>query len=159
METTLEQAERVLRRIVLATIARRASEVQSLTPMAPAEPSAGEAHAPVPEGPAEPADVSLELIPGGFALGGQARDLTGRARAMLCALLESSHRRCTVAELRETIGIDDEAVTYPEQAIKDTAKSLRAELKKAAAAAGLPCENPLPSKGRGKELTYILAMP
>jgi hypothetical protein len=101
----------------------------------------------------------LELIPGGFAYKGRTHDLTGRPRDMLEALVESHHRRCTASELRKVIGVDDESTTYPEQVIRDTAKTLRNALKGAVKAAGLSCKNPLPSTGKGKDLTYILALP
>jgi hypothetical protein len=98
----------------------------------------------------------IELAPGGFTLNGQVHELTGKPRDMLAALLESHYRRSTASDLRKVIGLDDEAVTYPEQAIKDTARKLRAALKRAVNAEGLPCENPLESTGKGKDLTYIL---
>ena len=46
-----------------------------------------------------------------------------------------------------------------EQVIKDTATTLRAALKKAIKAAGLDCKNPLKSSDKGRNLTYILAIP
>jgi hypothetical protein len=100
----------------------------------------------------------LELVPGGFTFRGHLQDLTGKPRDMLEALLQSRHRRCTVPELREALQIDDEAVSFPDQVIKDTAKTLRAALKKAAKALMFACDNPLPSTGKGRHLTYTLAV-
>src|SRR5206468_2474146 len=62
----------------------------------------------------------LELVPGGFAYRGKVHELTGKPRDMLAALQISRDRRCTALELREAIHVDDEAVTYPEQVVKDT---------------------------------------
>jgi DNA-binding response OmpR family regulator len=102
--------------------------------------------------------LSLCMAPAGFFLGNQVHDLTGRPRDMLQRLLEAPHRRCTAAELRKSMDVDDESVDSPEQVIKDTAKKLRHSLKKALMAAGRSVENPLPSKGKGKDLSYILAI-
>jgi hypothetical protein len=100
-----------------------------------------------------------KLVPGGFEYKGKAHDLTGRPRDMLAALLESRHRRCAVSDLRRSLGVDDEAVEWPEQVIKDTAKELRAALRAAASGADVACGNPLPSTGKGRDLTYKLDMP
>jgi hypothetical protein len=78
---------------------------------------------------------------------------------MLKALLESRHRSRTRDELRAVLGMDDESLSFPDQAIIDQAKNLRAALKKAVKEVGRSCKNPLPSKGRGEDLTYSLAMP
>jgi hypothetical protein len=43
--------------------------------------------------------------------------------------------------------------------VKDVANDLRAALREAVKAAGLSCENPLLSIGRGKDLTYTLTLP
>jgi hypothetical protein len=59
--------------------------------------------------------------------------------------------------------VDDEAASFPEQVIRDTAKRLRAALRKAL---GLPFKgkasqkavDPLPSKGKGEYLTYSLIL-
>jgi hypothetical protein len=103
---------------------------------------------------------SLALAPGGFTYrGGRVINLSGRPLDMLRALLESRHCRCGTAELRQAMGVDDENVNYPEQVVKDTAKILRAALRKAVYAARQTCENPLPSVGRGKDLTYALHLP
>jgi hypothetical protein len=101
----------------------------------------------------------LVLIPGGFSYGGKPYLLSGKPRAMLAALLVSRYRRCTAAELRKSLDLNDDVVTYPEQVVKDAAKELRAALRKAANDAGLSCDNPLKSVGKREELTYILAMP
>jgi hypothetical protein len=103
--------------------------------------------------------TALELIQGGFSLHGKVQNLTGRPWDMLSTLLKSKHLRCTASELRQALSIDDAIVNYPEQVVKDTASALRAALQQAAAAAGLECENPLPSKGKGAHLTYILEIP
>jgi hypothetical protein len=101
----------------------------------------------------------LDLIPGGFTYGGRPHVLVGQPRIMLEALLRSRHHRCTALDLRKVLDLDDEFLEYPEQAVKDAAKKLRAALKEALAAAGQPCKNPLPSKGKSEELVYILALP
>jgi hypothetical protein len=76
---------------------------------------------------------------------------------MLRVLLASPHHTATADQLREQMGVDDQAVTYPEQVIRDPAKKLRAALREAARAAGRPFpRDPLPSTGRGRELTYRL---
>jgi hypothetical protein len=103
--------------------------------------------------------LALEIIPAGFVYKGKTHDLVGQPLKMLGALLESRHGRCTRNELRERLNIDDENVEFPEQVIADTSKSLRAVLKDALREAGMSCENPLPSKGKGEELVYILDMP
>jgi hypothetical protein len=102
---------------------------------------------------------SLELIPGGFAYKGKDHDLIGRPRDMLEALVKSPHRRYTAVGLRKALRVDDEAVTYPEQVVKDTATELRLHLRNAVADAGLTCADPLPSLGKGKDLTYKLDLP
>jgi hypothetical protein len=101
----------------------------------------------------------LVLVPGGFQYRQKTYDLTGRPLQMLTAILNTNHHRCTRDELRRLIGVDDTAVTFPEQVVLDTAKELRAALRKAVEDAGLDCNNPLPSTGRGADLTYRLAMP
>jgi hypothetical protein len=78
---------------------------------------------------------------------------------MLGALLKARHHRCTVSQLRTIIDVDDAAVTYPEQVVKDTAKTLRAALKEAMKHAPVPDKNPLRSVGKGKDLAYILQIP
>jgi hypothetical protein len=112
---------------------------------------AGEANAP----PGAPAT----LVPGGFKYRGLRHDLTGRPLALLRALLESREGAVTAADLRKALDINDEDVNFPEQVIRDTAGRLRKELRRACAAAGQPCPDPLPSTGRGDDLTYRLAMP
>lgn len=102
----------------------------------------------------------LEVLPGGFAYEGRQRDLTGRPLAMLGVLLASPHNRESADKIREKIAVDDEAVTYPEQVIRDTAKDLRKALKAALADAGKDRNHdPLPSIGRGSELAYRLNLP
>jgi hypothetical protein len=105
------------------------------------------------------APEALELIAGGFIFRAKTHELSGRPRAMLAALLNTDNRRMTAEELREVLAIDDDAVNFPEQVVKDTAIKLRKALKRAALESGLSCENPLRSNGKGKDLTYILDMP
>jgi hypothetical protein len=101
----------------------------------------------------------LALAPGGFTLGERLHPLTGRPRQMLHVLLGSSHHTATAARLRQEMDIDEESVTFPEQVIRDTASALRRALKRAASATGLSCpKDPLPSTGRGEELTYSLSL-
>jgi hypothetical protein len=100
----------------------------------------------------------IELVPGGFSFKGKVHDLTGKPRDMLSALLQARFHRCTVDQLRAAIRVDDDAVNFPEEVVKDTAKILRQALKAARKAAHLSVKNPLPSSGRGKDLTYILEM-
>jgi hypothetical protein len=102
-------------------------------------------------------DDGLALIPGGFTYAGSVHNLTGRPRDMLRALLDSRHRRCTAAELREKLAVDDD-LGYPEVVVRDTAKRLRRALRKAAEQAGRPISDPLPSHGTGKDLAYELAL-
>jgi hypothetical protein len=109
--------------------------------------------------PAEQPLASLGLAPGGFTLGGKRHSLTGRPLEMLRVLLASPDHTATADHLRKEMGVNDEAVTYPEQVIRDTAKKLRAALRGAAEAAGRACPpDPLPSTGRGRDLTYRLAI-
>jgi len=103
--------------------------------------------------------AGLALAAGGFVFGERVYDLSDRPRDMLKVLLNSRHRRCTVSFLREAMKIDEESVTFPEQVVKDAAKALRAALKQAASAVGYQCDNPLPSTGKGADLTYSLAIP
>jgi hypothetical protein len=86
-------------------------------------------------------------------------DVRGRPLAMLKALLTTQDERCTVNDLRKAMNIDEEAVSYPEQVIRDTAKRLRTALKRAWEAARQEITDPLPSIGRGGELTYALRHP
>jgi hypothetical protein len=79
--------------------------------------------------------------------------------AMLRELLGTRDRRLTVDILRSRMNINDEFVDYPERVIRDTAKNLRKSLKKAIRGAGLNCDDPLPSVGRGADLTYKLELP
>jgi hypothetical protein len=101
----------------------------------------------------------IELIPGGFVYKGKQHDLTGKPRAMLEALLNSHFRRSEESDLYKVLDINPDAVEHDRQVILDTAKKLRAALRKAAEDAGIKCENPLPSTGKKKDLTYRLAMP
>jgi hypothetical protein len=103
--------------------------------------------------------ANVELIPGGFLYKGKTHDLTGRPLEMLKALLKSCYLRLSASEVREALRVDDETVEFPEQVIKDTASELRLKLRKAVADAGLKCDNPLPSLGKGKDLTYKLDLP
>jgi hypothetical protein len=105
------------------------------------------------------APEALELVAGGFIFRAKTHELSGRPRAMLAALLDTDNRRMTAEELREALAIDDDAVNFPEQVVKDTAIKLRKALKSAALESGLSCENPLRSNGKGRDLTYILDMP
>jgi DNA-binding response OmpR family regulator len=116
---------------------------------------------PVEQPSSQPAAESgkLALAPGGFTLRGKYYSLTGRPLAMLHALLAARHRTATANQLREAMGVNDEDVDYPEQVIKDAATTLRAKLREAASDTGVACpDNPLPSTGRGKDLTYRLAL-
>jgi hypothetical protein len=101
----------------------------------------------------------LELIAGGFSYRSRPYDLTGRPLAMLTALLTARQQRLTAVQLLETMRVNDETVGFPEQVVRDTAKTLRKALRQAVAAAGEECKNPLPSKGRGENVTYALRMP
>jgi hypothetical protein len=101
---------------------------------------------------------ALALAPGGFTLGDKPHPLTRRPLEMLGILLKSRYRSATADQLRNQLALNDESVTYPEQVIRDTACKLRKALRKAANAAGLKCPtNPLPSTGRGRDLSYSLA--
>jgi hypothetical protein len=117
------------------------------------------AQTPEPHSPTGKDQSVPELIPGGFSYRGKPHDLTGEPVAMLKEILASRWHRCSRLELRAALGKNDESVEYPDQAIIDTAKKLRAALKKAVAEAGLTCANPLPSGGRGMDLSYSLKMP
>jgi hypothetical protein len=110
----------------------------------------------LPEGAPE---NGVEVVAGGFRYGEKTHSLTGRPLKMLTAILGTKHHRCTRDELRRLIGVDDTAVTWPEQVIIDTAKKLRDALRKAVKDAGLDCQNPLPSTGKGADLSYALSMP
>jgi hypothetical protein len=110
----------------------------------------------------EPAEEpgQLVVVAGGYTYRGQTYPLTGRALAMLRTLLAARCRRASVAELLSALAVGDATrVDWPEQVIKDTAKKLRKSLRKAVRKAGQTCPDPLPSRGRGEELTYELAMP
>jgi hypothetical protein len=109
--------------------------------------------------PAPATNQGLLLIDGGFSYRGRPYDLTGRPRALLSVILSSEYRRCSADRLRELMGINDEMVERPEQVVRDAAKDLRATLRQAVQEAGLTCDDPLPSIGRGSDLTYILIMP
>jgi hypothetical protein len=103
-------------------------------------------------------DDGLVLVPGGFLFRGKKHDLNGRPLAMLKVLLQSRRRSDTADGLRQAMGVDDESVSGPVQVIQDTACRLRKALRQAAKGAGVECEDPLPSKGRGADLTYTLAL-
>jgi hypothetical protein len=76
---------------------------------------------------------------------------------MLGALL-SSRGLCASAEaLQDGMGIED--ATFPKQVVQDAASKLRDALRKAVESAGLVCENPLPSMGKGRDLAYHLRLP
>jgi hypothetical protein len=102
---------------------------------------------------------AIEIIPGGFAYRGRPYDLVGRPRDMLEALLNARYRRATADDLRKAMGIDDETVNDPEQVVRDTAKILRHALRKAVQDAGVDCQDPLRSMGKGEDLTYSLEFP
>jgi hypothetical protein len=101
-------------------------------------------------------NAALKLAPGGFAYRGKVFKLTGRPLDVLKAIMVSRYGRCTASELRVALGVDEDAVTYPEQVVKDAAAKLRASL---TSAAGTQSGKPLLSEGRGKDLTYILNLP
>jgi hypothetical protein len=105
--------------------------------------------------------VAVSLCPGGFEYRGHPNKLSGRPLQMLKAMLGSRHLRCTRDELRKSMGIDDDAVSYPEKVVIDTGKKLRAALLAALRASGQKCDDfdPLPSTGEGADLTYSLNMP
>jgi hypothetical protein len=107
----------------------------------------------------QPTFTGLELIPGGFAYHGRPYHLAGKPRDMLGALLASRYRRATALDLFEPLGVDVRSVSFPEQAVKDQARILRKALRMARNEAGLPPADPLPSKGRGEQLSYGLNMP
>ncbi len=111
------------------------------------------------ESPSAGSAAGLAVIPAGFTFHGKEYTLIGKPLVRLRVLLNSPHRRCSAEQLREAIGLDDAVVTYPEQVIRDTAKRLRAALVKAVSASGISCKTPLLSKGKGEDLTYILAIP
>ena len=104
-------------------------------------------------------DPGITLGAGRFVYANRFFPLTGKPLKMLGALLESRYRRCRRNDLRTALEIDDEALSFPDQALHDTAKNLRATLRKALMKAGKHCDNPLPSTGKGDDLTYTLAMP
>jgi hypothetical protein len=99
----------------------------------------------------------LVLDPGGFRLGGEHHDLSGRPFAMLKALLESRDHCATADDLRVAMDINNDSVDFPEQVVRDTAKKLRTVLRKAAGCSEK--QNPLPSSGRGAELSYRISLP
>jgi hypothetical protein len=99
----------------------------------------------------------LALVPGGYTLGDRRHSLTGRPLALLRALLAAPGRCATAEQLRKSMGVDDEAVTYPDQVIRDAAGDLRASLREAAGLAW--DQDPLPSEGRGADLAYRLDLP
>jgi hypothetical protein len=105
-----------------------------------------------------PVSGRLKVVPGGFSYRGRTHNLVGRPLAMLVALLGSPLRRLGVDELRSAMGIDDEAVMWPDQVIRDTAAKLRKALKRAASEVGLATDHPLTRVGRGADLTYELRM-
>jgi hypothetical protein len=104
-------------------------------------------------------DGDLALCAGGFEFRGQPHTLTGRPLDMLRALLAARFRCLGVDELRVALAIDDVAVSFPEQVVKDSAKDLRRALRQAVESAGLSCDDPLPSQGKGKSLSYRLSLP
>jgi hypothetical protein len=96
----------------------------------------------------------LALADGGFTLWGTFQLLTGRPQQLLTVLLASRHNSATSGTLRSEMDVDDEGVSYPEQVVRDAAKDLRTALRKAA---GKGADyNPVPSTGRGDDLTYHL---
>jgi hypothetical protein len=103
--------------------------------------------------------LPVELAPVGFRFRGQFHELTGRPKAMLEILLASRGRSATAEHLRQAMGINDEFLEHPEQAVIDTAKKLRAALREAAKAACLDCKDPLPHTGKGRDLAYRLTLP
>jgi hypothetical protein len=117
-------------------------------------PAGRQPHTPARE---EPESDGLALAPGGFSLCGTPHQLTGRPLAVLGVLLKARHRTATVGQLREQLGVDEVAVEHPNQVIKGAASDLRKALCRAYRAAGLSCpKNPVPSWGRGNDLTYRL---
>jgi hypothetical protein len=111
------------------------------------------------DGRQAPAPLPLELIAGGFAYRGHPYDLTGKPLILLGELLKARFSRCTMDQLRQAGDWDDDLIEFPEQAVRDTATNLRAALRKAIRDAGQFCDDPLPSTGRGADLTYQLSLP
>jgi hypothetical protein len=120
------------------------------------------------EGPGQPPDQPtpaatgepIALAPGGFRLGGGVFDLSGKPFFMLSALLEARDHRLSASDLRRELRWDDAQLTWPEQAVKDTAGKLRKALRDALRATGESSPgDPLPSTGEGAGLTYHLCLP
>lgn len=111
---------------------------------------------PIPAVPAPPVQKGFALAPGGFSFGDNYHSLTGRPLEMLRVLVNSPHHAATADHLRKEMAIDDETVDFPEQVIRDTAKKLRDALRRAAKKQ--KNWNPIPSAGRGEEITYQLRL-
>jgi hypothetical protein len=130
---------------------------------APQNPSARDnMHVAASSGPEVP-PADLEVVPGGFLLWATRHKLSGKPQEMLRMLLTARGRCCTADELRAALW-SDETTTYPEQAVRDTAKDLRQTLRIALQAEGVNLDNlqrlsPLLSSGKGKDLSYGLELP
>ena len=55
------------------------------------------------------------------------------------------------------MGIDSDSVDFPEQVVRDAASDLRKRLRNALGD-GWKDQDPLPSNGKGKDLTYRLVL-
>jgi hypothetical protein len=102
----------------------------------------------------------IEIVPAGFRLdGGKVENLAGKPLAMLKVLLATSDGRLKAKDIRARVWPNN-VLTNPEQAVKDTAKKLRQALRQALRRLGVRAPgDPLPSAGRGQELTYRLCLP
>lgn len=104
------------------------------------------------------ADDIIEIVPTGFRLaGGAIESLTGKALAMLRELVAARDYRLSHADILRKVWPDGEVLSSPEQAVKDAATKLRRALREALQRMGIKRPvNPLPSVGRGADLTYQL---
>jgi hypothetical protein len=99
----------------------------------------------------------IELVPAGFRLaGGPVEEMTGKPLAVLRALYGATGWRLTAEQIISDVWPDEDAVSYPQQALKDAASALRQALREAIRRRGKIPGNPLPSRGKGADLTYRL---
>jgi hypothetical protein len=101
-------------------------------------------------------ESKINLVPAGFRLGGgKITALAGKPLAVLRALVTARGWRLGADQIAEQVWPED-TIAYREQAVKDAVSKLRKTLIRALRKMGVRERNPLPSTGRGPDLTYQL---
>jgi hypothetical protein len=100
----------------------------------------------------------LALTDGGFTFRGVFQELTGYPLRILEVLVAARHYRATRVALREELGVDDTSADLPDNSVRDAFAALRKVLREVLKKAKVTPQpaDPLPGKGKGRDLCYSL---